>query len=225
MKTERICFDNGRGQQLAASVSLPASGAPESWALFAHCFTCGKDLRAAREVAGALAGHGIATLRFDVTGLGASEGAFVDETFTSNTDDLVAAAAWLEREHAAPQLLVGHSLGGAAVLYAAERIPSARAVATIGSPCDPAHVGQMLAGARAEIEAQGSAEVLLAGRPFPISRAFLEALEAGPTRLGAQGPPQARAPSSSQRANAASISPGSAAKRAFSAGTSSARSR
>ena len=176
MKTERVRFDNGRGQSRDARLDLPASGAPQAWALFAHCFTCGKDLRAAREIAGALAHAGIATLRFDFTGLGRSDGDLVDETFSSSTDDLVAAARYLEAEHQAPQLLIGHSLGGAAVIHAAERIPSARAVATLGAPCDPAHVGHLLDGARDEIEADGSAEVDLAGRRFRIGKAFLDDL-------------------------------------------------
>jgi uncharacterized OsmC-like protein/alpha/beta superfamily hydrolase len=176
VKTEPISFDNGRGQRLAANLDLPASGAPVAWALFAHCFTCGKDLKAARRISGALAAAGIASLRFDFTGLGASEGTFVDETFTSNTDDLVAAAAWLAAERGAPQLLVGHSLGGAAAIHAATRIPSIRAVATIGAPADPAHVRRLFEGAREAIEAHGSAEVRLGGRAVRIGRPLLHDL-------------------------------------------------
>jgi uncharacterized OsmC-like protein/alpha/beta superfamily hydrolase len=176
MKTVRIRFDNGRGHLLDARLTLPANEAPEAWALFAHCFTCGKDLRAAREVSSALATHGVATMRFDFTGLGRSEGEFADETFTTNTDDLVAAARYLEQEHLAPQLLIGHSLGGAAVLHAAGRIDSVKAVATIAAPADPAHVTHLLGDAREQIEAEGSAEVELAGRTFRIGKAFLDDL-------------------------------------------------
>lgn len=176
MKSERIRFANGRGDQLAAVLDLPASSAPDAYALFAHCFTCGKSLKAIRHITGALAAVGIATLRFDFTGLGASEGEFADTTFSSNTDDLVAAARWLAEEREAPKLLVGHSLGGAAVIQAAGRIDSCLAVATIGAPYEAAHVSALLAPARAEIEAAGEAEVVLAGRTFRIRREFLDDL-------------------------------------------------
>lgn len=176
MKTLRLTFPNPRGEQLAARLDLPANGSPVAYALFAHCFTCGKDLRSARDISGALAAAGIATLRFDFTGLGQSDGAFEETTFGSNTDDLVAAAQWMEREHGAPALLIGHSLGGAAVIHAAERIPSAQAVATVGAPCDPAHVGRLIRGSEAEIEREGSAEVDIAGRSFRIRKAFVDDL-------------------------------------------------
>ncbi len=176
MKTTRIKFEGALGTALSGRLDTPAVGPPSAWALFAHCFTCGKDLHAIRHITRALAARGIATLRFDFTGLGQSEGGFEDTTFTTNADDLVAAAQWLSKNRSAPQLLVGHSLGGAAVLHAASRIPSARAVATIGAPCDPHHVANLLESSREEIERDGVATVTLAGRPFRISKAFLDDL-------------------------------------------------
>src|SRR6266702_8292942 len=173
MPAERFDFASTQGQRLAALLDNPA-GQPRAYALFAHCFTCGKDVHAARRIAEGLTALGIAVLRFDFTGLGGSEGEFANTTFSSNGADLVAAAAWLRSEHAAPAILVGHSLGGAAVLSAAGRIPEAVAVATINAPADPAHVEKLFAGQRAEIDAHGEAEVELSGRKFRIRREFLE---------------------------------------------------
>src|SRR6185503_10949485 len=136
---ERIDFPNARGERLAGLLELPL-GAPVAYALFAHCFTCGKDNRAASRIAAGLTARGIAVLRFDFTGLGASSGEFANTTFSSNVADLVAAANHLRKMHRAPAILIGHSLGGAAVLAAASEIPEARAVATIGAPVDPSHV-------------------------------------------------------------------------------------
>ena len=150
---------------------------PRAWALFAHCFTCSKDIRAATRISEALAQQGIASLRFDFTGLGESAGDFADTTFSSNLDDVVAAADYLREEHQAPSLLVGHSLGGAAVLAAAHRIPEVKAVATMGAPFDPTHVEHLFAGARPELEEKGVAEVDIGGRPFRMKRAFLEDLK------------------------------------------------
>ena len=143
-------------------------------ALFAHCFTCGKHNRAARHIAEGLKLHGIAVLRFDFTGLGASEGEFANTTFSSNVDDLVAAADHLRQTLTAPAILIGHSLGGAAVLAAAHRIPEARAVVTIGAPFDPAHVIGLFGDRVAEIASKGEVEVTLAGRPFRVRRALLD---------------------------------------------------
>jgi uncharacterized OsmC-like protein/alpha-beta hydrolase superfamily lysophospholipase len=143
-------------------------------ALFAHCFTCGKDNKAARRIAEGLKLHGIAVLRFDFTGLGASEGEFANTTFSSNVDDLVAAADHLREKLAAPAILVGHSLGGAAVLAAAHRIAEARAVVTIGAPADPAHVTGLLKDQVANINLDGEVEVTLGGRQFRVRRAFLD---------------------------------------------------
>lgn len=176
-RTERITFAGSGGEALAARLDTPP-GAPIAYALFAHCFTCTKDIFAASRIAAALTGHGIAVLRFDFTGLGSSEGEFANTNFSSNVDDLVAAADFLRAGHAAPKLLIGHSLGGAAVLAAASRVPESEAVVTIGAPAEPAHVAHHMADARAEIEARGEAEVLLVGRPFRIKKQFLEDIEA-----------------------------------------------
>ncbi|MBA3504279.1 MAG: alpha/beta fold hydrolase [Betaproteobacteria bacterium] len=169
-----VNFPGSSGAALAARLDLPLERAPRAYALLAHCFTCSKDTKATAFIAGALADAGIATLRFDFTGLGGSDGEFANTDFSSNVSDLVAAARWLEQHHRAPALLVGHSLGGAAVLAAAAQIPSATAVATINAPSDPAHVLAQFAGREAEIEARGEAEVDLGGRHFRVKRKFLE---------------------------------------------------
>ena len=161
---------------LAGILDLPDTQ-PAAYALFAHCFTCSKNLKAANHLSRAMVTAGLAVLRFDFTGLGQSEGEFGDTTFSSNVSDLVAAARFLKRDYAAPRLLIGHSLGGTAVLQAADEIPSAVAVATIGSPATPVHVGHMFEDARAELEASGEAEVTLGGRPFRMKQRFLDDLE------------------------------------------------
>jgi uncharacterized OsmC-like protein/alpha/beta superfamily hydrolase len=168
-----IRFRGALGGELAARLDLPDTP-PLAYALFAHCFTCSKDTLAAARISTALTGHGLGVLRFDFTGLGGSEGDFANTNFSSNVGDLVAAAGWLRRLHQAPKILVGHSLGGAAVLAAAGEIPEATAVATIGAPYEPAHVRHLLTGALPEIEAAGEAEVELAGRRFRIKKQFLE---------------------------------------------------
>jgi len=173
MPSTAVHFPGAGGNRLAARLDLPED-TPRAYALFAHCFTCSKDTLAAARISAALAAAGFAVLRFDFTGLGGSEGEFANTNFSSNIADLVAAADWLRAHHAAPQLLVGHSLGGAAVLAAAARIPESLAVATIGAPFDPAHVAKLFAPARAEIEAAGEAEVELAGRRFRVRRQFLD---------------------------------------------------
>jgi len=172
--SQAVSFPGAAGDMLAARLDMPTGSAPHAFALFAHCFTCSKDTRAATFISAALADAGIAVLRFDFTGLGGSEGDFANTTFSSNIADLVAAASWLRSEHRAPAMLVGHSLGGAAVLAAAGSIPEAVAVATINAPADPAHVVNLFAGQRAEIDAHGEAEVQLEGRKFRIRREFLE---------------------------------------------------
>ncbi|MGE0876774.1 MAG: alpha/beta fold hydrolase [Burkholderiales bacterium] len=176
MKSVSIRIPGSQGHELAALLDSPPE-APRAYALFAHCFTCSKDSKAAAYIARALAAHGIATLRFDFTGLGMSEGEFAETGFSSNIDDLVAAADWLRANRAAPQLLIGHSLGGAAVLAAAARVPEARAVATIAAPFEPAHVARLVEPGRAEIEARGEAEVNIGGRPFRVRQAFLDDLQ------------------------------------------------
>jgi putative redox protein len=173
MPAERFDFPNARGQKLAALLDRP-DGAVRAVALFAHCFTCGKSIRAARYIAEGLKLHGIAVLRFDFTGLGASEGEFANTTFSSNVDDLVAAADHLRQTLAAPAILIGHSLGGAAVLAAAHRIPAARAVVTIAAPFDPAHVIGLFGERVHDIRGKDDVEVTLAGRPFRVRRSFLD---------------------------------------------------
>lgn len=172
MRTERATFPGADGSLLAARLDAP-DGPVRAHALFAHCFTCGKDIFAASRIAQALVEHGIAVLRFDFTGLGASEGEFANTHFSSNVADLVAAADYLRREHQAPALLIGHSLGGAAVLSAASAMPEVKAVATIAAPSDPSHVTALFRDSLPEIEARGEALVQLAGRPFRIRREFL----------------------------------------------------
>lgn len=172
----RIRFPGHDGAQLEARLDRPAV-VPHSYALFAHCFTCSKDIFAARRISQALTENGFAVLRFDFTGLGSSEGEFGNTDFSSNVADLICAADYLRTEYAAPALLIGHSLGGAAVLAAAGDIAEVRAVATIGAPSDPAHVKVNFAAAEDEIREHGSASVTLAGRRFRISRRFLEDIE------------------------------------------------
>ena len=173
MKSEKATFTGAGGDALAARLESPA-GEIRAYALFAHCFTCSKDIFAASRIAAALAANGIATLRFDFTGLGASGGDFANTDFSSNVADLVAAADWLRAEHQAPAILIGHSLGGAAVLAAAEAVEEAAAVVTIGAPSDPGHVAHLFGDDIAAIERDGEAEVTIAGRPFRIRRQFLD---------------------------------------------------
>src|SRR6201982_3378194 len=173
MPAERFDFANAQGEKLAALLDRP-DGSIRAVALFAHCFTCGNDNKAARLSARGLTSHGIAVLRFDFTGLGSSEGEFANTTFSSNIDDLVAAADHLQKQVGAPAILIGHSLGGAAVLAAAHRIAEARAVVTIAAPFDPAHVVGMCGERIAELDNKDEVEVTLAGRPFRIRRRLLD---------------------------------------------------
>jgi alpha-beta hydrolase superfamily lysophospholipase len=172
----KIEFENEKGDLLAARLDEP-DGETRAYALFAHCFTCSKDILAASRVSQGLVERGLGVLRFDFTGLGSSEGEFGNTTFSSNIGDVRNAAAWLRARRSAPALLIGHSLGGAAVLAAAGDIPECRAVATIGAPADPAHVTHLLGGAIGEIERTGCAEVSIGGRPFRIGRDFVRDLE------------------------------------------------
>jgi putative redox protein len=176
MPAERVDFPNGRGQRLAGLLDLPM-GPVRAYALLASCFTCGKDVHAAARIAEGLAERGIAVLRFDFAGLGESEGDFADTTFSTNVADLVAAADHLRATRAAPALLIGHSLGGAAMLAAAGKMPEARAVVTIAAPSEPKHIVEQFRDDVDTIMRQGEAEVLLAGRPFRIRRAFIEDAE------------------------------------------------
>lgn len=177
MTTERITFPGHSGDTLSARLDLP-EGPHLATALFAHCFTCSKDIPAARRIAARLASMGIAVLRFDFTGLGHSKGEFANTTFTSNVGDLNAAAAYLERRGMAPSLLIGHSLGGAAVLKAAGDMTGIKAVVTIGAPFDPEHVTHNFADALEDIQTKGKAQVDLGGRPFTIGKAFVEDVQA-----------------------------------------------
>jgi uncharacterized protein len=173
MQTERREFPGTEGQKLAARLDAP-NGPAKAYALFAHCFTCGKDVFAASRIAQALTEHGIAVLRFDFTGIGASEGDFANTNFSSNVADLVAAADFMRGQGMAPKILIGHSLGGAAVLAAAASIAEAKAVVTIGAPSDPSHVAGLFGDQLGAINEQGQAQVQLAGRPFTIKRQFIE---------------------------------------------------
>lgn len=171
-----VGFEGRSGQALAGKLHLPA-GRVRACALFAHCFTCSKDLNAVVRIGRALAQEGIATLRFDFTGLGRSGGDFADTSLSGNVEDVLSAADWLREHHGAPALLVGHSLGGAAVLLAAGQVPDAVAVATIGAPCDPAHVRHLLRDDEAALRAHGEAVVDIGGRPFRLRRELLDDLE------------------------------------------------
>jgi uncharacterized OsmC-like protein/pimeloyl-ACP methyl ester carboxylesterase len=173
MPAEQFDFFNAEGLRLAGLLDNPP-GEARAYALFAHCFTCGKDIHAAKRIAEGLTALGIAVLRFDFTGLGSSEGEFANTTFSSNVADLIAAADQLRRVKRAPSILIGHSLGGAAVLAAGAAVPEARAVVTIAAPSDPGHVAGLFKDRLGEIEAHGEVEVTLAGRPFRIRRAFLD---------------------------------------------------
>ena len=172
---ERITFPSAHGHQLAARIETPDE-TPRAYALFAHCFTCSKDIAAASRIARALRAQGIAVVRFDFTGLGNSEGDFANTNFSSNVQDLVAAADYMRNAHRAPSLLIGHSLGGAAVLAAAPEIPECKAVVTIGAPADPAHVQHLMSCSIETIEKEGEAEVSLSGRVFKIKKQFLDDL-------------------------------------------------
>ena len=178
MNNIRMEFDNGSGETLAGLLELPPGGVEvSSYALFAHCFTCGKNIAAATRISRALAARGIAVLRFDFTGLGNSDGDFSNTNFSSNVEDLVAAANALEAEYSAPQLLIGHSLGGAAVLAAAAQLESVRAVATIAAPATAEHVAGLFKDKSAEIRREGQATVVLGEREFSIRRQFLDDIE------------------------------------------------
>ena len=174
MASIKIQFPNDDGEMLAARLELPVNQHPHSYALFAHCFTCSKNLSAVRHISTALHQSGVAVLRFDFTGLGESEGDFVDTNFSSNVEDLLAAAKYLADNYEAPSLLIGHSLGGAAVLCAATELPEVKAVATVGAPFDPEHVSHLLGDSIDEIEEHGVAEVNIGGRPFKVKKQFLE---------------------------------------------------
>jgi len=175
MRSEKVTFPGTQGD-LAARLDLP-EGTPRAYALFAHCFTCSKDVFAASRIASGLAELGVATLRFDFTGLGASDGEFANTNFSSNVEDLLKAAAFMSETHDAPQILIGHSLGGSAVLAAAGRIESTEVVATVGAPFDPEHVAAHFKDRITDIKEQGEAEVQIGGRSFRVKKQFIEDIE------------------------------------------------
>ncbi|CAB5153546.1 Bll2902 protein [Olavius algarvensis associated proteobacterium Delta 3] len=177
MKLERLTFPNAAGEQLSAQIDFPIDGRPKAVALFAHCFTCTKNIKAVANISRALTRKGIAVMRFDFTGLGDSEGDFSSTSFSSNVADLVAAAEFLSRNYQPPKILIGHSFGGTASLQVALEIPSVAAVVTIGSPADPKHVQHVIGDAMETIRTNGEAEILLDGRPFKIRKQFLEDLQ------------------------------------------------
>ncbi|WP_416864215.1 MAG: alpha/beta fold hydrolase [Imperialibacter sp.] len=176
MSRHEITFPNKEGIRLSAKLELPAGGQRHGYAIFAHCFTCSKNLHAVRAISSALTLNGFGVLSFDFTGLGSSEGDFSDTNFSSNVDDLVYAAKFLEAEYEAPTLLIGHSLGGAAVLYASIQMPSVKAIATIGAPSNPAHVAHLFENSIDDIEASGEAKVNIGGRPFTIKKQLVDNL-------------------------------------------------
>lgn len=173
---QKIEFEGSQGEMLAARLDRP-DGDIKACALFAHCFTCSKDIFAASRIAKSLTDQGIAVLRFDFTGLGQSQGEFANTNFSSNVQDLVKAADYMRSQRQAPSLLIGHSLGGAAVLAVAKYIDEAKAVVTIGAPADAAHVMHNFGDKKAEIMEKGEAEVSLAGRPFRIRKQFIEDIQ------------------------------------------------
>lgn len=170
----QVEFFNNQNEKLHGQLDFPIGHKPDSFALFAHCFTCGKNLLSSKTVARALNAQNIAVLRFDFTGLGKSEGDFADTGFSSNIEDLIAAANFLQEEYEAPSLLIGHSLGGAAVLYAGKAITSVKAIATIGAPSDPVHVTHLLGDESETLLEKGEATVNIGGRPFKMKKSFLD---------------------------------------------------
>jgi len=177
MNTEKVTFQNKEGQNLVGRLEMPFDRHPHNYVLFAHCFTCTKNLYAVRNISKALTSNGFAVLRFDFTGLGESEGDFADTNFSGNIEDLVAAADYLAQNHESPSLLIGHSLGGAAAIFAAAEIESVNAVATIGAPSNPVHVKHLLKSGIEEIKQTGEAVVNLSGRDFKIKKQFLDDLQ------------------------------------------------
>ena len=177
MAVEKITFKGAQGDELCGRLDIPDEGEPRSYVMFAHFFTGSKDAIAASRIAKALWARGFAVFRFDFTGLGESQGDFANTTFSSNVEDLLAAADYLREHKRAPTILIGHSLGGAAVISAANRIPEVQAVSTIGSPSDPKHVTHLFGDAKKEIEEKGEAEITVGGRKFRIKESFLKDLQ------------------------------------------------
>lgn len=177
MRSQKVSFKNSSGQELSGRIDFPLIGVPKAYVLFAHCFTCSKNLKSVDHISQAFTQKGMAILRFDFTGLGLSEGDFSDTNFSSNLSDLQDAYDFMEEQFQAPQILVGHSLGGAAVLHVAGGLEKVKAVATIGAPSTPDHVTHLLDAGREELEKKGVAEVNIGGRPFRMKKQFLDDLE------------------------------------------------
>lgn len=177
MKIKNLSFPNASGEQLSARLYLPLEEVPRFYAVFAHCFTCSKNFKAVSNISDTLSQLGVAVLSFDFTGLGNSEGDFVESGFSSNVSDLIMAAKFLEEKYEAPKLIIGHSLGGAAVIFAAAKLDSIQAVVTIGAPADPLHVTNLFSKDLERIESEGRAEVSIGGRPFTLSQEFVKDLE------------------------------------------------
>jgi putative redox protein len=177
MISKKVAFKNTKGQTLAARLELPENNEPRAFALFAHCFTCNKNLTAVRTIGKTLTEKNIAVMRFDFTGLGESEGDFEHTNFSSNVEDLYSAAQFLAEQYQAPSLLIDHSLGGAAVLFASAKIPSVKAIATIGAPSNPEHVSHLFKNSVDEIKASGKAIVSIGGREFTIQKHFLDDIQ------------------------------------------------
>ncbi len=176
MRFKKITFQNTEGHELSGRIDFPLIGKPKAFVLFAHCFTCSKNLKSVDHISQAFTKIGMAVLRFDFTGLGQSKGDFADTNFTSNLSDLKEAYDYLEKYHEAPQIIVGHSLGGAAVLHVAGQLPAVKAVATVGAPSTPTHVSHLLEAGRNELEEKGEAEINIGGRPFKMKKQFLDDL-------------------------------------------------
>ncbi len=178
MKNQKIAFTNSKGITLSAKLELPTHQHPKAYAIFAHCFTCNKNLTAVRNIARALNKHGFGVMRFDFTGLGESEGNFSNTNFSSNIKDIEDVARFMEKELEAPTLLIGHSLGGAAAIFSSKSIASIQAVVTIGAPSAPQHVQHLFQNSLETIKQEGSAQVNIGGRSFPISQQFIEDISA-----------------------------------------------
>jgi len=176
MKTSQIEFTGSLGVTLSERLDEPENNT-RAFALFSHCFTCSKDLPVVRRISKVLTEHGFAVLRFDFSGLGQSEGDFADSNFSTNVADLLCAADWLSRNYQSPKLMIGHSLGGAAVLAAAVKVDSVKAVATIAAPSEPGHITAMFANQADEVRRAGKADVNIAGRTFEISQQFIDDVE------------------------------------------------
>ena len=175
MKFQKVSFANSQNQELSGRIDFPLNSKPTAFVLFAHCFTCSKNLKSVEHISQSFTNLGMAVLRFDFTGLGQSEGEFADTNFSSNLSDLKEAYEYLEEHYEAPKILVGHSLGGAAVLHIGGELEKVQAVATVGAPADPKHVSHLLDNGREELEKKGEAEINIGGRPFKVKKQLIEA--------------------------------------------------